>query len=253
MQPNQVLYGENIQLSGNGAGTLSATGNITGGNIITGSGNASLIYSTGNIQAVNNVQANTVTTTAFVSTPSLFTSDLTPPGGGPLLTTTSLSTINGNLSVTGTITGAGNITGGNVITGGLISATGNVNGGNLRTTGVVTATGNVIAAGIYTGGDVSAAGNIIGVSLVGSVVSVSGNIIGGAITGTSLSASGNISTGSFFKAQSYTAAALTAITGSIGQMAAVSNSAGGGNPNGMIAFWDTTHARWSYIHDNTAV
>jgi hypothetical protein len=120
----------------------------------------------------------------------LFTSDLTPLGGGPLLTTTSLSTISGNLSVTGTIIGTGNITGGNINTAGQVSAT------------------------------------------------------------------GNITTGSFFKAQSYTAAALTAITGSIGQIAAVSDSAsggGGGPPNGMLAFWDTTNARWSYIHNNSAV
>jgi len=57
----------------------------------------------------------------------------------------------------------------------------------------------------------------------------------------------------FMKLSSYTAANLTAITGSVGWMAAVTDSAGGSNPNGMIAFWDTTHSRWSYIHDNSAV
>ena len=62
-----------------------------------------------------------------------------------------------------------------------------------------------------------------------------------------------INTSGFMKLASYTAAALTAITGQIGWMAAVSDSSGGGNPNGMIAFWDTTHTRWSYIHDNSAV
>ena len=74
------------------------------------------------------------------------------------------------------------------------------------------------------------------------------------------SASGNISaanvsinTNGFMKLASYTASALTAITGQIGWMAAVSDSAGGSNPNGMIAFWDTTNSRWSYIHDNSAV
>ena len=74
------------------------------------------------------------------------------------------------------------------------------------------------------------------------------------------SASGNISaanvsinTNGFVKLASYTASALTAITGQIGWMAAVSDSAGGSNPNGMIAFWDTTNSRWSYIHDNSAV
>ena len=57
----------------------------------------------------------------------------------------------------------------------------------------------------------------------------------------------------FMRVSQYTAAGLTAITGVVGQIAAVTNSAGGGNPNGMIAFWDTTNTRWSYIHDNSAV
>ena len=62
-----------------------------------------------------------------------------------------------------------------------------------------------------------------------------------------------INSGGFMKLASYTEAALTAITGQIGWMAAVSDSAQGSNPNGMIAFWDTTNSRWSYIHDNSAV
>jgi hypothetical protein len=52
---------------------------------------------------------------------------------------------------------------------------------------------------------------------------------------------------------SYTAAAANAITGAVGWQIAITNSGGGGNPNGMMAFWDTTNARWSYIHDNSAV
>ena len=51
----------------------------------------------------------------------------------------------------------------------------------------------------------------------------------------------------------YTATALNSITGAVGQMASVSNSAQGSNPNGMIAFWDLSNGRWSYIHDNSAV
>jgi hypothetical protein len=52
----------------------------------------------------------------------------------------------------------------------------------------------------------------------------------------------------------FTATGLTAITGSVGQIAIVSNSGGGGgNVNGMMAFWDTTNSRWSYVHDNSAV
>jgi hypothetical protein len=50
-----------------------------------------------------------------------------------------------------------------------------------------------------------------------------------------------------------TAAQWNAITGVVGQQVCVSDSAQGSNPNGMIAFWDTTNSRWSYIHDNSAV
>ena len=42
-------------------------------------------------------------------------------------------------------------------------------------------------------------------------------------------------------------------TGAVGQQICISDSAGGSNPNGMMAFWDTTNSRWSYIHDNNAV
>jgi hypothetical protein len=50
----------------------------------------------------------------------------------------------------------------------------------------------------------------------------------------------------------YTVATKPA-SGSVGQQICISDSASGGNPNGMMAFWDTTNARWSYIHDNAAV
>ena len=59
----------------------------------------------------------------------------------------------------------------------------------------------------------------------------------------------SINTSGFMKLASYTSSALTAITGSIGWMAAVNNS----TPGGMLAYWDTTNARWSYVHDNSAV
>jgi hypothetical protein len=63
----------------------------------------------------------------------------------------------------------------------------------------------------------------------------------------------NNSVNGFMKLSSYTAANLTAVTGAVGYVAAVTNSAGGSHPNGMIAFWDTTNSRWSYVHDNSAV
>lgn len=71
-----------------------------------------------------------------------------------------------------------------------------------------------------------------------------------AVAGGSVSITGS---SSFMKLPVYTNTSLTAITGQVGWIAAVSNSASGGNPNGMMAFWDTTNSRWSYIHDNSAV
>jgi hypothetical protein len=56
-----------------------------------------------------------------------------------------------------------------------------------------------------------------------------------------------------FELPSYTATAANAITGAVGRMICITNSSSGSNPNGMIAFWDTTNSRWSYIHDNSAV
>jgi hypothetical protein len=88
------------------------------------------------------------------------------------------------------------------------------------------------------------------IELKASNVSSNGNIT---TSGFVSAANVVVQTSGFMKLASYTAAALTAITGQIGWMAAVSNSGGGGNPNGMVAFWDTTNSRWSYIHDNSAV
>jgi hypothetical protein len=55
------------------------------------------------------------------------------------------------------------------------------------------------------------------------------------------------------KFPTYTKAQANAITGAVGWQISISDSASGGNPNGMMAFWDTSNARWSYIHDNSAV
>jgi hypothetical protein len=61
MQANQVLYAETIQLSalGNGTGSLSAAGNITGGNVAT----AGVVTATGNITGANLVATANLTST----------------------------------------------------------------------------------------------------------------------------------------------------------------------------------------------
>jgi len=59
----------------------------------------------------------------------------------------------------------------------------------------------------------------------------------------------SINSNNFMKLSFYTAAALTAITGQLGWIAAVTNS----TPGGRIAYWDTTNVRWSYVADDSAV
>ena len=85
-------------------------------------------------------------------------------------------------------------------------------------------------------------------------VNIKGATVTGNIAANNISANRvTVSNPGFLTVSLWTAAALNAVTGTAGQIACVTDSAGGGNPNGMMAFWDTTNNRWSYIHDNSAV
>ena len=96
------------------AGIITATGNITGGNIST----AGIITATGNITGGNISTAGQMNSTG--------------------------NAVHGNISTAGIISATGNITGGNISTAGIISATGNITGGNLSIgTGIIT-TGSII-------------------------------------------------------------------------------------------------------------
>lgn len=68
-------------------------------------------------------------------------------------------------------------------------------------------------------------------------------------TSGNLAIPGSINTGSFVRLAAYSKSELNAITGVIGQIAVLNNS----SPVGMMAFWDGTNNRWSYVHDNSAV
>ena len=140
----------NTLLSAWGSNTLSTTGNITGGNILT----AGLVSSTGNITGGNLSGTNivgTLTTAAQTNITSVGT-----------LTSLSVSgnATGGNLLTAGLISATATITGGNLATGGTASATGNITGGNLLTGGQVSATGNITGGNVSTAGQVSATGNI---------------------------------------------------------------------------------------------
>ena len=125
-------------------GVVSASGNITGGNLLT----AGLISATGTVTGSShlgsvvsvtaNVTGGNVLTGGLISATSTITSAANITGGN-LLT-------GGLISATSTITSAANITGGNLLTGGLISSTGNVTGGNILTAGLVSVTGNILSA-----------------------------------------------------------------------------------------------------------
>ena len=73
---------------------------------------------------------------------------------------------------------------------------------------------------------------------------------------TVIQTNGNISvtstaTTGFNSAGVFTVTALNAVTGVVGQFAAVSN--GTGKNNGQMAYWDATNARWSWFDTNLAV
>ena len=106
-----------------GAGSISITGNITGGNII-----SSALVSTVSVSASGNITGGNLTTGAQV----VATGNVT----------------GGNLVTAGLITATGNI-----------SATANVIGGNITTAGIITVNSDGAATAIVNGGS-NAAGNI---------------------------------------------------------------------------------------------
>ena len=135
--------------------SLTATGNVAGGNLTT----AGVVSAVGNITG-GNVAGTTGTFTDIGG--SLTTA--AQPNVTSLGTLTSLAVTgnvdSGNVNTGGLVDATGNVTGGNLTTAGLVLATGNVTGGNLTTAGVVAATGNVSGGNITTGAKVVAVGNI---------------------------------------------------------------------------------------------
>ena len=133
---SNVLYSSLTQV-----GTLSnvsITGNVTGGNVLTGG----LVSATSTITSAANITGGNLITAGQVTA----TGDIT---GGNVLT-------GGVVSATGNVTGggvittgpSGNISGANVISATTFTATANVTGGNILTVGLVSATGNVFGNAI---------------------------------------------------------------------------------------------------------
>ena len=193
--------------------TITATGNVTGGNLTTG----------GVVQATGNVTGGNVTTAGIVSATG--------------------NVVGGNLTTAGVVAATGNVSGGNLTTGGVVTATGNVSGGNITTAGRVDATGNVAGGNITTAGVVTATGNVSGGNLTtAGVVAATGNVSGGNITTAGLvsaatvTATGNVSGGNL------TTAGVVAATGNVsggnlttaGVVAATGNVSGGNITTGGV-------------------
>jgi len=173
-------------------GTESVSGNITGGNVLTGG----LISATGNVTG-NYILGNGVSLTGVITSVANINSG-----------TSNVTVVSSGGNVTVGVGGTGNVavfaTTGEYVTG-LLSVTGNITGGNVLGGANVNAT-------THTGTTVSVTGNITG-----------GNVLGGANvnatthTGTTVSVTGNI-TGSYFLGNG---SALTGIIASAG--AAITN------------------------------
>jgi len=163
------------------SGSVTATGNVTGGNILT----AGLVNATGNVTGGNLTTAGTVTGTDIAATGTVTSTGNV--SGGNITTAGAVSSA--------TVTATGNVTGGNISTEGTVTATGNVSGGNITTLGTVNGT-DLAATANVSAGNVSATGNIAGAN-----VTATGNI-----DGANVSATGNVSGGNLVAASNVVAA-----------------------------------------------
>ena len=138
-------------------GIVSASGNITGGNLLAPAGQ---ISAAGNITSLN-VNTGIVSASGNIIGDNIRTSGLVSATG---------NVIAGNLVTLGTANvanvTAANISAGN-ITSGIISATGNISGPNITATvlqvaAILSVTGNTQSGNVLTTGQISATGNITG-------------------------------------------------------------------------------------------
>jgi hypothetical protein len=153
-----------ISISATIGGTVSAAGNITGGNLLAPAGILSvsgnilgLNVNTGIVSATGNIRGGNINTTGLVSTTSNVQA-------GNINTA-------GLISSSGNIITAANIAAGNITTA-IISTTGNITGPNITATiltvsSILSVSGNITGGNLLTDGIVSTTGNITGNYFVG--------------------------------------------------------------------------------------
>jgi len=157
MAGNLTVSGDifgNVTLTDITVNSVTATGNVVGGNVKT----AGLISATGNITGGNVITAN-VNSTIHTGTTVLVSGNVTGGnvlfGSGVISGTGNISggnilggaNVNATLHTGTTVSVTGNVTGGNLITGAAISAasvsaSANITGGNILSSAVVSAVGN---------------------------------------------------------------------------------------------------------------
>ena len=216
--------------------TVTASSNVTGGNINTGGA----VNATGNLIGGNVSTAGLITATGNIGGSNVNTSGVVSATG---------NLIGGNVSTAGIITATGNIIGGNVnttnlsLSGNVISAlniTGNVTSGNIAAVAAVSAA-TVSASGNITGGNIVTAGNISGANVIsGTTVSVSGNVAGANINAGFVSATGNIDSlninidNVYADAVSVTGNVVTGNINTAGRVSATGNVIGGNVISGAL-------------------
>ena len=134
----KIYNGFTVWNTGNASGNISNPGNITlavAGNVIETVASTG-VFVTGAVSASGNVTGGNILTSGLLSvggniTAAAFIGNVIPPAGGAVSTTGNVT--GGNILTSGIMSATGNATGGNIRTGGLITATGNVDAGNIRT------------------------------------------------------------------------------------------------------------------------
>ena len=171
------VYGANF----NTTGAVNATGNITGGNINTG-GSVSAIGNVvgGNLNGVNlSLSGNVVS--AINTTYNIQTSGNVI---GTYLTGTITTNAQPNITSIGALTN--------------LSVIGTTTTGNLVTSGIVSAAGNVYGVNVLASNIISAAGNVVANNLIATTVQSSGPLEVNSITHTGTNATGNIGSASSY-------------------------------------------------------
>jgi hypothetical protein len=213
---------------------LTATGNVTGGNIVSlGAINANANITGNNVTAVNSVQANVILANSAVSAAGIVSTGNISAAGTVSAATVSATLLNaGNITATGNVVAAsffGNLVGNFTSPGsntqvlinnnGIIGASSGLVfdfvGNTLSVGGAVSLLNNgnlTVSGAIQTDGNIAALGNISGNAILGSLVSVSGNVIGGNVnTAGIVSAAGNIIGGNVNSAAAITSSTITAV------------------------------------------